>query len=89
MDNSLTLNNKLKIIPNPNNGNFIVYLSKYFENPVKLEITNILGKLVYSKYINNSDISEINLENLSPGVYYLNESSENSIQTIKFIVLEN
>jgi hypothetical protein len=79
---------KLKIVPNPNNGNFSLYLSKNLINSIKIEIADVLGKIVFSQYL-NSNFSEISVSNISPGIYFLNEYTDNEVNSIKFIIIEN
>lgn len=59
---------KFKVYPNPSNENFILK-TKNINSTIL--ITDILGKVIYSEKIIQTK-TEINIENLPNGVYYLN-----------------
>lgn len=74
---------KLNAYPNPNNGNFIINIENK-SNSVSIEIYSLIGQKVFEKL--NTNESEIQINNLSKGMYILNLSSENTVKTIKIIV---
>ncbi|WP_163409135.1 T9SS type A sorting domain-containing protein [Flavobacterium ajazii] len=79
------------------NDDFVLPNFKFYPNPVKnklslsntdnideIEIFSVSGKSVLVKKINNVH-SEIDLSNISTGVYFLKVKSEGKIKTIKII----
>ena len=63
---------KMNLYPNPNNGDFELFLNNDFKN-VHIEIIDILGRQVYSELIEHYDLGtqhRINLDQLS-GTYIL------------------
>ena len=82
----------VRLLPNPNNGSFtITVLTGSNKNePVMLEITNMLGQVVYnnsatatSGVINNLVILNSNLAN---GMYLLNVHNGNENKVIRFVI---
>ncbi len=74
--NNEQLNNELSLFPNPTNGNFTVRLKSMYLNTVK--IFDIYGKQIRNIDIkNNQRIANINIDNLSTGVYFVSVESEN------------
>jgi hypothetical protein len=72
---------KLKMYPNPSNGIFHVAT----ENQVAVEVTDILGKVVYTMNQVTNDTT-INLSNLQKGIYLAKISSSEGVQTQKIIL---
>jgi len=62
--------NEIIIAPNPSNGDFNILQSKS-SGDGKIEIFNAVGRIVYLKEIVNSDITAVNLENVSSGIYFV------------------
>lgn len=62
------------IYPNPNQGNFTISYHSKGSNTVIVTITDISGKLVYSKNFKNSELfsKNIQMKNISAGVYLVN-----------------
>jgi Secretion system C-terminal sorting domain len=56
------------ILPNPNAGNFTLQLS---ENNSQIEITDVLGNIVFSSREINSGNINVSLENQAAGVYFI------------------
>ncbi|WP_282072513.1 T9SS type A sorting domain-containing protein [Polaribacter atrinae] len=54
------------------------------ENFDKVEIYNLLGKLIYEETVSNNN-KEINVSNLSDGIYFIKASKGKSVGTYKFI----
>ena len=76
--------NQIKIFPNPNNGKFNVQMSK-FEN-IKMEIYNVFGECI-DKQIFKSANEQIDLSNVSDGIYFLRMTSEQgATYSQKFII---
>ncbi len=70
----------MNIYPNPNNGSFTI------DVPLRssVVITDMLGKLIYDKKVEKGK-SNINLGNLTNGVYLLKIESDGRSKTIKFV----
>jgi hypothetical protein len=74
----------VKIVPNPNNGSFQVYLQGLGKNEAKFVILNSLGQAVL--HADNSDENNtVNIQAFSPGIYYLQVISDNGIFVEKII----
>ncbi|MBT8327602.1 MAG: T9SS type A sorting domain-containing protein, partial [Bacteroidia bacterium] len=72
------------ITPNPTNGAFTIQLSENAKD-VKVSILNIQGKHVFSTTQQNTTKVGIN-ENLKPGVYIVEITTEQGISTKKVVV---
>jgi hypothetical protein len=75
--------------PNPNNGIFhIEFNEQWLNTNVEIKVLDMTGKTVYSenKIVENSLSLQMNLSNLSKGVYMISYKSNNQNQNAKFIV---
>lgn len=79
-------NNNLSIslFPNPTCNNININLENLIIEGAKLEIVDATGKLVYSEIIYTSS-SQISVESLSTGIYYLKLTGNNFIGNTTFI----
>ena len=79
-----------KIVPNPNDGDFIIKLNSVIKEEMVIRIFDIKGSLAYHQItINdlNSDILILNIKDkLSPGVYQISGISDEVIFSEKLIV---
>lgn len=75
---------KSKLYPNPNKGIFELVFGSDLGKNVNIEVYDIYGKIVYT---NSADTASfiVDIPNLSTGMYIVKLSSENHIETIKFI----
>ena len=80
-----TKNSGLRIFPNPNSGVFNLSFENLSGNS-KINITSILGEVIYSASEQNSLTKEINLDYLSNGTYFIQVTSEGKSYTGKFLV---
>jgi len=80
---SLSLKNNLIIIPNPVKD----WLTIYLNEPInEIKIYNTMGAIVYIQKIDNyKNILNINIENLTPGIYYIQANTLNKNYKEKFI----
>jgi hypothetical protein len=78
-----TLNNKLTLYPNPNNGLFAVELSENTE----MLITDALGKSVRMQQL-NAGKNEINFSSEPQGIYFVKLRSSKVQQVFKMVVNE-
>lgn len=78
-------NNSMAVFPNPTKGVFTVSYGNF--NPQQIDIYDVTGKNILS--IGNSDLTdnqtELNLSNVSNGVYFIKISNENG-HTVKRII---
>lgn len=80
-ENELAVANlQLAVFPNPNNGQFNITSNKKIN---KVEITNLLGQIIYQSTSNQKNIS-LQLEN--NGMYFLTVTIANQIVSRKLIV---
>ncbi len=73
-DNSL-------IYPNPNNGQFVMNLT---DEQSAVSVFNSIGQVVYSQEVVGKT-ARFNLENLTPGMYFINVKSATTNETHKFV----
>ena len=82
--NELHLNNNILIFPNPASGILNIKLEILSEKGSKMTIRNILGQTVMSETINNQN-SSFNIQNLSPGVYFVTIDFNSQSAVKKFV----
>ncbi len=75
--------NTFSVYPNPNNGIFNINMISSSNN--NIQITNVLGELVYSNNI-NSNSATINLSPLTKGVYFVKVNNNNNIETKSIVI---
>ena len=84
--NPLTFN----VFPNPNTGNFQLYLENNALESISLELFDVTGKITYSNNIEfqsgNTKLVSLNFSNLAKGVYYIRVSDDNN-QYVRSIVI--
>lgn len=69
-----------KLYPNPNNGNFKIYL----DEKVEIEVMDALGKIVYTEFLQEGE-SVIDIGNAQPGIYFVKMKLGSSAKVIKMI----
>lgn len=75
---------KLNIYPNPViNGKTIVYITSRLNLTKKVEFFNVLGKQIFSTKLIGR---ELNISNLSKGVYILKITENNISETRKLVI---
>ncbi|MEL6989280.1 MAG: T9SS type A sorting domain-containing protein, partial [Bacteroidota bacterium] len=72
----INLLNNLKVIPNPNNGYFIVELldESVLEQQLPMQILNAVGSVVFEKTLqkyNNTFTAPVSLVDYPKGVYFI------------------
>jgi hypothetical protein len=76
----------LALYPNPAHEVIYLQLSKGQTSPGVIEIISMEGKIVYTEGLNsNATIYEIDMSNLSKGLYLLRVDRGSSPETAKFI----
>ncbi|MDP2387426.1 MAG: T9SS type A sorting domain-containing protein, partial [Bacteroidota bacterium] len=82
------LNTKVSVYPNPTTGILNVAYAFDTKEDVKIEVTNMLGQVVYSESENNTtaNAKAINLTGLSKGVYLVSVSTATDKMVRKIVV---
>ena len=73
----------LKLYPNPNQGIFSIYHEN--STPLRIEISNLVGKVIYEQRI-NAGSNEINIANQPAGVYYVKMIDNHKMVTKKIVI---
>ena len=81
--NALNNKNIFEVYPNPNKGIFTINIINTSDN--NIQITNILGELVYSNSISSSSAT-INLSHLTKGIYIVKVKNKNTTETKSIII---
>lgn len=82
IENPFVTMNEICVFPNPSNGVFVIQSEEKISG---VEITNIVGKRIYSEKANSPRLS-IDLSKVNPGVYFITLYSEKQIVTKRMIV---
>lgn len=89
-DSETMLSGEIKAYPNPTSGNVTVDFSSEIDTEVLLTVSDLTGKIVVSNIIEaiqGSNSKEIELNNLSKGIYMLNLRSDKSVsESIRLVV---
>lgn len=73
------------IYPNPNNGMFSIDLNEYYGKVSVLKIVSMEGKMVYEQQLSSSK-EQINVTNLTQGLYFIHLLSENGTHINQLII---
>lgn len=73
-----------KIVPNPNNGTFVIELNTVVSNAT-VTIQDINGKAVQNSIFTGATF-EVSLFSLTPGIYFVKIKSENSIAIDRMVI---
>lgn len=78
----------INVYPNPSAGRFVIDLSGVNNGTVKsINVTDMLGRVVANNVaLGVNGITEVDLTNHAAGIYYLNISTNNGLQTVKLNV---
>lgn len=75
---------ELSIYPNPvSNGKTVIYITSKFNSTKRIEFYDVLGKQIYSTVLSGR---ELNIANLSRGVYLLKITEGNVTETRKLVI---
>ncbi|MBC7487388.1 MAG: T9SS type A sorting domain-containing protein, partial [Cytophagaceae bacterium] len=66
---------QVEVIPNPNNGTFVVTVNTTSDIKSRLVVLNILGQVVYEEGESTSNYRTVNISSLPAGTYYLQLST--------------
>ena len=88
VDDYTFLNENVKFYPNPLTSDQTIKLS--FGLPIKgnVSIFSITGKQVFHDVVNNENKKEINVANLTNGIYMLKVSTESASTTRKVVIMK-
>ena len=75
---------EFNIYPNPNNGSFEIYMTN-ITAITEIEILDLNGKVIYNNTISNKN-QNINLENISRGVYIVKANQNGNVKIKKLII---
>jgi hypothetical protein len=79
----------LKIFPNPATGIVNIQVKTKNKYNLVLEIHSVTGKLIFRKQLSNNDMKfmeELDVNNLSPGLYFISIKGEKLLKPEKLIV---
>lgn len=81
-------NEVINVYPNPSAGKFMVDLSAANSSDIKsINVTDMLGRVITNAIaLTTNGIAEIDLTAQAAGIYYLNISTSNGLQTVKLNV---
>lgn len=83
------LDDQLYVWPNPNQGQFRIETVLSGNAPVRLEIVNLQGQVVYERnyeYASGTFAEEVNLENAAKGVYFVRFDVGGNVKMEKIVV---
>jgi len=78
---------KVSVYPNPSHGLFTI--ESKFSEIQSISLCDMIGKEVYYHHSINHKMIKLNLESISPGLYYLQLKHNNSSITVKKISIES
>jgi hypothetical protein len=78
---------KIKVYPNPNNGQFSVMISKSESTPVSIDLLSLAGQLIDSRLSDQPDVLiNFSRNDLPPGIYLLVAKTDKWVETRKVII---
>jgi hypothetical protein len=83
--NEVTSSNSVKLYPNPTHGKFTIYSSAPINENSIVNITNMVGQIVFSSALTSNN-QEIDVNNLTNGMYFVTIKNGTSTSTIKIII---
>jgi len=91
VDDNITNNSNISLVPNPANESTILRLSQLNNENLEITIINSFGEKVMdlfdSNVSNGMNEYQINTSNLSSGIYYIIIKNENNIMTKQLVVV--
>jgi len=90
IEEGLNLEKYINIFPNPNNGKFIVKTNLNESDNIQFRISNILGKdvRIFQNFDSGTGIIQLDLSDLSGGLYFLSVLSGNQTITRRFEIVK-
>ncbi|NOQ73005.1 MAG: T9SS type A sorting domain-containing protein [Crocinitomix sp.] len=91
LDEEEKANYNIEVYPNPNNGEFNLTLDNFIGDDILLEVYNEVGAIVYTESITDMTADgymqrQLNLQNLSEGVYMIRVVSDNRAVTKRIVI---
>lgn len=87
VNNVNAISSSVKVYPSPAYAELNVSIENINQLPAQLVIVDMLGREVLKQTINTKNFNEqLNISQLNNGVYFLNISNTNGMQTVKFMV---
>ena len=77
---------QVTVFPNPTTGNITFEFEPSLKGIAQIDMTDILGKIVYSEQITNLSIKEISLSSMPKGIYFVRVQSGEANYIKKIIV---
>jgi hypothetical protein len=75
------------IFPNPSTGKFTINMDTISGQIYSIEISNVLGKIIYSdNEIKKKSVYDIDISSVPSGIYFLKIIDDSTIQTLKIII---
>lgn len=76
------------LFPNPNNGNFTIQFSSQSSNDVNVTVHDLRGRQVFTKSFQNNGLfnQDLNLNNVSSGIYLVTVQDGNKKEVKKIVV---
>jgi hypothetical protein len=81
---SLVLDNTFIISPNPSSNYINIRFAQIIDN-AQIELFNVLGNRMISRFMNNSATERININEWSNGVYFIRIKTSTGTQTKRFV----
>lgn len=78
----------ITIYPQPNNGNFLVFLGEQDNEISKIQIQDVLGKIIFQESAITANILRFNISDYPPSVYLLRIITKERVFTEKIIKKE-
>lgn len=75
----------MKLYPNPSNGLVNLELNNVNNENLQVEVYNVIGKLIYKAQI-TENVTEINLTEMSSGIYYVSVNNGNAKKVSKLMI---
>lgn len=76
----------LKLYPNPTNNWLKIALNEVAKSPIELKIFNISGQLIKSETLSPNAIYNLNVSDLSKGLYFVHLQSDGKTYTEKLLI---
>ncbi|MBA3283469.1 MAG: cellulase family glycosylhydrolase, partial [Nitrosopumilus sp.] len=76
---------KADIFPNPSDGKFNIIIQNPLQNPVKIEVSNTIGQIIWQTKTNTNNYSA-NFDNLPKGLYLIYFSNDEQTITKKLVI---
>ncbi len=85
-ENSFSTQTNFNLFPNPCSGIFTIQIKNVDNKDISVEIINQIGQTVYSKPMNNTVSEQIDLADVSKGIYFVKIIGSNINITEKVII---